>query len=296
MNRKVFILFSIALFSLFYTGPVQAQKKWKKALPTRHAVATNNGKFNIGVKAGAIWSYFRYSEFENTTIDGVLYPIAGLLIEYKTNNRFSIGLNPYVAIRGTKMHHDKIWLTGLGENQTDTTRTRYTCLMNVVGARIPFTYYFNSFLFSGSNSKQFYISVAPEAYYVLGGNIQYAKFRMPQETLIPGSYTSIKIGNANMQRLQLGVTCGSGLSSTHSTSSFSFITKYELAFSFGINNTFSKTETEGSFPQGGGFLGSPYAFLQTGNRSYRALEFTITVMFPVKKQLRGACVNWGEYN
>ncbi len=294
MNRVPLAFLLLIIFLLLYFHPAQAQRKWKKALPEKNGVSYNNGKFNIGIKAGAIWSYFGYSILKNTTYDGIISPIAGLLLEYKTNTPLSVGFNPYVAIRGTSMHHDKVWQSGLG-TQTDTTRTQYTCQMNIVGTRFPFTYYFNSFIFSNPKDKQFYVTLAPEAYYVLGGKIRYSKIDMPQGTF--KSDTSILIGKANMQRLQFGVTCGAGFSSKHNINAFAFVMKYELAFSFGINNIFSKMESQqGGFPENGGFAGSPYATIQQGQRRYRALDFSITLMFPIKKQLRGACINWGEFN
>ena len=294
MNR-VSLVFLFIVFLFLYFHPAQAQRKWKKALPARNAVSYNNGKFNIGLKAGAIWSYFGYSSFKNTTYEGIIGPMAGLLLEYKTN-QLSVGFNPFVAIRGTAMHYDKVWQTGLGQNQTAITRSEYVSQMNIVGTRIPFTYYFNSFFFSNPKDRQIFATLAPEACYVLGGKIRYAKFKMPDHTLIPDSDASVDIGDANMQRFQYGIACGAGLSSRHNINAFTFVMRYELAFCCGINNTFSEVETEGNFPPNGGFGGSPYATVQKGQRRYRALDFSVTVMFPIKKQLRGACINWGEYN
>ncbi len=284
-HSTVFVI--IALLSI--TLPAHSQRQWNKPLRSSNYVAAGVGSLQFGIKLGGLWNYFDYPSLNGnqwnhivgnpakyTHYDGKFGPIAGVAIEYKPNDLFSVGLEGHYAKRGTKMHHNKEYLVSY--TMTDTTNTIFDCNLDALEVRIPFTFYIKTILFSDPQSRGLYASISPEVSYLLGGTMEMTKTRVSNDSIM--EHVLDTVGSSNMQRINYGVNCGVGYWSKHDMQGYSVIMKYELSFDIGVNNTFSNSEQAAS---------------PNNKRFHRAVEASVSIMMPMKKRLRGACIRWGDY-
>ena len=277
------------LFALFFTIATTGISQWQK--PLRSISKPKNSReasFSIAIKGGVAYNYFNYTMLHNVDQMGVIGPLVGLSLEKKQSISFAIGFDILYAQRGTHLSYTKTIPCAIGDYNTF--YREYNLDYKTVELRIPFTYYY---ILPSKSTLRPYVFIAPSITYILGGAIDYRKDLVEEESTQTLQQYDIEVGPANMTPIQFGMIFGGGIWMRKNTKSSYFIVKLDAAFNLGLLDTFTTAEHNGDNE----FLGvSNYDLSQLGKRLYRSAELTTSIMFPIKKRLKGSCINWGEFN
>ncbi len=289
--------FAILFLLLIMIGPATAQ--YRKPLQS----ATNkNGyseaRYNIGISGGitsTYWAHFggtqtHYNAPFNFGLTG------GLVIERMFNANSSLSLEGYFAMRNTQLHYDVInFPVALNVNK-DYYR-QYDAAYQEINVQIPLTYYFGQ---ANSNLRP-YIFVAPRFIMPLSGKMVWQK----KEILDYGtaeqhydedhtSFDTIDMNAQNSRQWNVGLVIGAGLRYKINIGNYYLLAKLDISGHAAAINSFSPDEINGESTNviGAGYI-DPYLL---GMRFNTDATVKLTIMFPLKKQLKGACMTWGEYD
>lgn len=301
--RKISIILALTLATSF-SLQVNAQR-FNRALSSQQIVM-DYSKWNIGVKGGLLINDQIWSNLHVPKHTYHFGPIGGLVVEYCPNphdyplgGHFTIGLEALYAIRGTNMTYDHVFLTSY--SQTGYTKNEYHSTLNCLEGRIPFTFYF-----SVQENLKPYLVVAPTVTYVMGGSINWKKQYITWPTEggdLADSKTvyeaTADVGRANMRNLDVGIDVGAGLWWRYLTKHYYFIFKFEVAYNYGFIDSFSpqeKLKSDGTVDVEEQLGLGDLTYDPVGTRHTHSLEVTASVLFPIKKILKGACHRWGDYD
>ncbi len=289
--------FAILFLLLIMIGHATAQ--YRKPLQS----ATNkNGyseaRYNIGISGGitsTYWAHFggtqtHYNAPFNFGLTG------GLVIERMFNANSSLSLEGYFAMRNTQLHYDVInFPVALNVNK-DYYR-QYDAAYQEINVQIPLTYYFGQ---ANSNLRP-YIFVAPRFIMPLSGKMVWQK----KEILDYGtaeqhydedhtSFDTIDMSAQNSRQWNVGLVIGAGLRYKINIGNYYLLAKLDISGHAAAINSFSPDEINGESTNviGAGYI-DPYLL---GMRFNTDATVKLTIMFPLKKQLKGACMKWGEYD
>lgn len=289
--------FAILFLLLIMIGHATAQ--YRKPLQS----ATNkNGyseaRYNIGISGGitsTYWAHFggtqtHYNAPFNFGLTG------GLVIERMFNANSSLSLEGYFAMRNTQLHYDVInFPVALNVNK-DYYR-QYDAAYQEINVQIPLTYYFGQ---ANSNLRP-YIFVAPRFIMPLSGKMVWQK----KEILDYGtaeqhydedhtSFDTIDMNAQNSRQWNVGLVIGAGLRYKINIGNYYLLAKLDISGHAAAINSFSPDEINGESTNviGAGYI-DPYLL---GMRFNTDATVKLTIMFPLKKQLKGACMKWGEYD
>ncbi len=289
--------FAILFLLLIMIGHATAQ--YRKPLQS----ATNkNGyseaRYNIGISGGitsTYWAHFgetqtHYNAPFNFGLTG------GLVIERMFNANSSLSLEGYFAMRNTQLHYDVInFPVALNVNK-DYYR-QYDAAYQEINVQIPLTYYFGQ---ANSNLRP-YIFVAPRFIMPLSGKMVWQK----KEILDYGtaeqhydedhtSFDTIDMSAQNSRQWNVGLVIGAGLRYKINIGNYYLLAKLDISGHAAVINSFSPDEINGESTNviGAGYI-DPYLL---GMRFNTDATVKLTIMFPLKKQLKGACMKWGEYD
>jgi len=229
-----------------------------------------------------------------------------LVVEYCPNFRdnplggnFTVGLEALYAVRGTNMTYDHEFLTSY--TQIGISKNEYHSTLNCLEGRIPFTFYFPT----QENLKP-YVVIAPTFTYVMGGNINWKKsyitWPVGNEDLADTKNVyeaSCEVGKANMKRIDVGIDVGAGIWWRYLTRHYYFIFKLEASYNYGFLDSFSpqeKLQDDGTVEVQQQLGLGDLTFDPVGTRHNQSFEVTASVLFPIKKILKGACHRWGDYD
>lgn len=287
------------LFSLLIMIGSDAMAQFRKPLQS----ATNrNGyseaRYNIGISGGitsTYWAHFggtqtHYNAPFNFGLTG------GLVIERMFNANSSLSLEGYFAMRNTQLHYDVInFPVALNVNK-DYYR-QYDAAYQEINVQIPLTYYFGQ---ANSNLRP-YIFVAPRFIMPLSGKMVWQK----KEILDYGtaeqhydedhtSFDTIDMSAQNSRQWNVGLVIGAGLRYKINIGNYYLLAKLDISGHAAAINSFSPDEINGESTNviGAGYI-DPYLL---GMRFNTDATVKLTIMFPLKKQLKGACMTWGEYD
>ena len=153
---------------------------------------------------------------------------------------------------------------------------------NTIEAYVPFTYYLT--LSSKRNIKP-YVFVAPRVSYVLGGTMTHTSSDFDINTLdsIPGSssFQQVTFNDTTYRSLNVGATVGVGMLFRINLGNYYFLVKADASANLNALSTFTSAD-----------LFNEFNHLRNCADGY----VSITVLLPIKKQLKGACMKWGEYD
>lgn len=293
----------ITLFFLLVFLCSNASAQFRKPLTSpRDQIQSSEAKWNVGILGGgnlSTWLHFRspaasnwylknYKPFD--TITNSLGYFGGIGAEYKIKNNFSIGLNVVYAqhriqLGFTNDHFPMEWdANGQQINYgriVKGLKASYRC----IEAYVPFTYYMG---LASKNSIVPYVYAAPRVSYVLPDTIASitnttAYYKNDEEnTLISSTSNTVKFNNSTYHRINLGATIGVGSLFKISVGNYYFLTKFDISANFNGLPTFNTGEIENN----------EFNFLRYSTDA----QATLTFMLPIKKQLQGACMRWGEYD
>ncbi len=268
----------ILCFMLLSYGTASAQ--FKKALPNSSHNGQSEARFNIGLVGGpnyTLWQHFNSAQTSDWFV--ISYKpefdfgyFGGIALEYMLKPNSSIGLNVVYA-----QHNMKIGFLNdqfpTGFNQYDTLRYSLSANYRSIEAYIPFTQYIPI----GSKTVKPYVYVAPHASYILDGTMTYLKTTESDTA----AFNTTRINDSTFQKINVGAMLGVGTQFNISVGNYYFLTKIDASVNFDLLNTFTAFDLENEFNY---------------KRHCAGAQISVFFMLPIKKQLQGACVRWGEYD
>jgi hypothetical protein len=309
---------TIAIFlGLFLFIGISAQAQFNKPLQSRNSqVNTNEAKYNIGLIGGVnstYWLHFsgtgtNYHQPINIGLTG------GLTIERIINKYNSVGLEGYYATR--KAHLDYYVLNypvslGLGPEHNWDYFRQLDVDYQEVNVQGILTHYL-----SKSNLRP-YVFGGVRVSVPLSGKMVWQKTKIEnygtsdqQFSNTNFSIDSVQMNAQNMPQFHIGLVAGVGMMYKLNVGNYYFLLKGDISahaavasftvhdgFPFinaSVINSFSHDEIAGESQNviGAGYI-DPYLL---GNRLGTDITAKITFLFPLKKQLKGACMRWGEYD
>ena len=300
--KKLSIILTLALVATLSLS-VNAQRN--KAIRSPQTIM-DYSEWNIGVKGGILFNDQIWSNLHVPSHKFHMGPIGGLVVEYCPNfhdyplgGHFTVGLEALFAVRGTNMTYDHEFLTSY--TQIGVSKNEYHSTLNCLEGRIPFTFYFPT----QENLKP-YVVLAPTFTYVMGGTINWMKsyttWPVGNEDLAETKNVyqeSCDVGEANMRRIDVGIQAGAGIWWRYLTRHYYFIFKLEAAYNYGFMDSFSpqeKLQDDGTVEVQQQLGLGDLTYEPVGTRHNQSFEVTASVLFPIKKALKGACRRWGDYD
>lgn len=239
-------LIAIILLSFVFSSDVMAQR-------LSGSSQNENNRIVAGVKLGANMPrmYYTNQHLKDLPHDFMIGPSLGVFVEFPVLKYVSFATEINYQKRGGATsyiyEHDY--------NVNYDIQTYYASL------RVPFYFYYPI-----KRKVNPYLSVGPDLGYATGGTISLSQPGLD----IPES--SMNINKSNYNRFYFGIILGVGLRHRIDLTNYSWIIKYDVAINWGLTDTFSQSEHEGT--------GSPtniHAYNHQGERFSRGLEVGISI-------------------
>jgi hypothetical protein len=293
MKKLSLILF---LSLLLIGSTANAQGMFRKPLQSQNEIVANEARYNIGITGGLTtthWFHFggtktQYHQPFNFS------PIAGLVVERMFNANSSIAVEGLFAMRNTHLDYNVLNFP-IAINVNKDYHRQYDVDYMEVAIQVPLTYYF------GQGAFRPYVFVAPRFTLPLSGTMQWHK----QEIIDYGTETqhyseegavheTISMNGQNMRSWNVGLVAGVGVRYKLKINNYYLLFKLDASAHAAVINSFSKDEINGDSEIiiGASYI-DPY-LLQKRFNADAALK--LTVLLPLKKSLKGACMKWGEYD
>ena len=290
--KKAYFLILTALLM----GITTAQAQYNKPLQNRSQFYSNEAQYNIGIIGGATMTQWLHiggtkTNYHHPFNFGI---VGGLTLERKLQRNLSVGIEGLYAMRNTQLNYEVINLPVSLTESKDYYR-QLDADYQEVDVQIPFTYYF------GQGNILPFAYVAPRFTLPLSGKMQWQK----KEILNYGTenqsynessavYDTLSMSAQNMRPWNVGLVAGVGVLFKINLSNYYFLIKADASAHSTVVNSFSQEEIDGvSHNVIGASYIDPYLLSYRLNTDVTA---RITIMFPLKKQLKGACMRWGEYD
>lgn len=271
MKKRVFIL----IFSIFSVVSLQAQ--FAKPLKNRNYICRNTSSISIGVTGSFAANDMYYSAVSKSILSLYLAPTFGLVAEWNTMRRVSIGLDASYAMRGTNEVFATEFLTSY--STTTFARVNYTMAMNGVEVRIPVTYY----LGYGENIRP-YLYVAPRFDLWLNGNAKWVR-SYDNDSYQPVVYET-ELNNATNKPFDVSAVAGVGLCGRVMVKKVQFFVKLDMSYGLSVLSNFSQHEVDEDVVfQGWGDIEHE----TLGTRYLQNAEARLTLLVPLRKHLKDAC-------
>ena len=284
----------------------------------------NNAHMNYG--------YQPYSTihlaFDTTCLQSLLNnALAGISVERKLGDYHAVGLDVAFANRNTRLsyHYSRPDTLGVNSKVFADNNIQYSELF----IQVPFTQYMTS----ASKAVRPYVFVAPRVTIPLFGGIQTNSVTYPETSTgylidmndnhVPNQdevaqipVDSIEFSGKNMRRWNIGAVLGAGVQCRIPFGDYYHMTmKLDASCHLGLLNTFSKYERGKAFKkdENGDYIldaegnripdpainavtGQPIDPNVLGKRYISNATVKLTLMFPIKRVPKDACVSWGEYD
>ena len=286
----------IFLFTLLLVGST-AQAQFRKPLQSPNSQLNSmEAKYNIGLTGGltsTYWLHFggtktRYHEPFNFGIVG------GLAVERMLDATNSVTVEGLYAMRNLQLNYEVTnFPVALNEN-----RDYYRQLdvdYQEVDVQAILTHYFSK------NTIRPYVFVGPRVSVPLSGKEVWQKKEILEYGTENQHYSdnnasidTVEFSAQNARQWNVGLVAGVGVMFKLNVSNYYFIIKADVSGHAAVINSFSHEEINGESQNviGAGYI-DPYLL---GMRFNTDVSAKVTLMFPLKKQLQGACIRWGEYD
>lgn len=306
--KKASFIFFLAFVLIGSTANAQFNKPLQSA---SSRVNTSEARYNIGISGGlnsTYWFHFggtktRYKEPFNFGILG------GLTVERMLNKNMSISLEGFYAMRNMQLNyeiHNFPVSLGMGPQHNKDYYRQLDVDYTEINVQAPFTYYFSN------STIRPYVFVGPRVSVPMSGKMIWKKAEIVngQQSSTWTSVDTVGISAQNMWQWNIGVVGGAGVMFKLNVGNYYFLIKADASahaslayFLININpfdvhasviNSFTHEETSGTSQNvvGAGYI-DPYLL---GTRINTDATVKVTLLFPLKKQLQGACMRWGEYD
>ena len=287
---------SIFLLVLLLIGST-AQAQFKKPLQSASSkVNSTEARYNIGLIGGitsTYWVHFGgtktpYKEPINFGIVG------GLSIERMLDASNSIGLEGLYAMRNMQLNYDILNFPD-ALNVNNNYYRQLDVNYQEVDVQAILTHYF-----SKSNIRP-YVFIGPRVSVPLSGKMVWQKTKIEEYGTANqhlneayGSVDTVEMTAQNTRPWNVGIVAGAGLMFKLNLNNYYFLVKADVSAHAAFINSFTREEINGQSQNvvGAGYI-DPYLLGMRFNTDAMA---KITFLFPLKKQLQGACIRWGEYD
>lgn len=263
------------------------------------------------------------STFLTSTLNNAL---AGITVQKKLGDYHAVGLEVMYANRSTTL--DNHYTISYSLDNDSTIFNYNTIQYSELLVQIPITQYFNN----SAKKIRPYLFVAPRVTIPLNGTIAQEKMVFPitenESPLFPQNgdqpnniddtpidTSSFAFSNRNMRSWNIGAVVGLGIQFRIPVGSYYFTTKLDASCYMGLLNTYSKYErgkvvkkdykgNDVLDANGNPVLdlpinfntGKPIDLGLLGTRYISNATVKLTLLFPIKKLQKDACVSWGEYD
>lgn len=295
MKKAYFLI----LAALLIGTTVQAQ--YNKALPsTRSQFYSNEAKYNIGLIGGATMTQWLHiggtkTQYHHPLNFGI---VGGLTLERKLQSNLSVGIEGLYAMRSTHLNYEVLNFPvslGSGPEHNKDFYRQLDVTYQEVNVQIPVTYYM------GQGNIRPFVYAALRASLPLSGKEIWQKkeilnYGTPDQHYSETGATidTVEMTAQNMRPWNVGLVAGVGVLFRINFSNYYFLIKADASYHSTIVNSFTNEEIHGDSQNviGASYI-DPYLLSYRLNTDATA---RITILFPLKKQLKGACMRWGEYD
>ena len=312
MKKAPFVL--ILAITLF-CNPAKAQFN-KPLKPTYSITGTTEAKYNVGITGGLTttrWFHFGgtktpYKQPFNFGLFG------GVVVERMLNKSNSIAIEGMYAMRNTQLNYEVLNFPvslGMGAEHNKDFYRQFDVNYQEINVQVPFTHYF------GQGNIRPFVFVAPRVSVPLSGEMVWQKTQIigygTQNQHLDQStktFDTVAMTAQNTWQSSIGVVAGGGVLFKFTLGNYYFLVKADASahaalahFTFlkekpyvyaSLIDSFTHEEQTGTSQNvvGAGYI-DPYLL---GKRLNTDAAVKVTLMFPLKKQLQGACLRWGEYD
>ena len=295
MKKAYFLI----LAALLIGTTVQAQ--YNKALPsTRSQFYSNEAKYNIGLIGGATMTQWLHiggtkTQYHHPLNFGI---VGGLTLERKLQSILSVGIEGLYAMRSTHLNYEVLNFPvslGSGPEHNKDFYRQLDVTYQEVNVQIPVTYYM------GQGNIRPFVYAALRASLPLSGKEIWQKkeilnYGTPDQhySEVGATIDTVEMTAQNMRPWNVGLVAGVGVLFRINFSNYYFLIKADASYHSTIVNSFTNEEIHGNSQNviGASYI-DPYLLSYRLNTDATA---RITILFPLKKQLKGACMRWGEYD
>lgn len=286
---------SIILFLTLLLIGNSATAQFRKPLQSR-SKTLSEARYNIGLTGGLTSTYWVHFGGTGTKYHHAFNfsPFGGLTVERMFNNYSSIGVEGLFAMRNTHMDYYVLnFPVAINENK-DFYR-QYDVDYMEVDVQIPLTYYM------GQGNIRPYVYVAPRFTLPLSGNMKWQKMEIidygtENQHIDDKTATldTVSMSAQNMRPWNVGLVLGAGVRFKVNIANYYIYLKLDASAHAAVVNSFSKDENNGDseIVIGASYI-DPYLLQKRFNTD---VAVKLSLLFPLKKQLKGACMKWGEYD
>ena len=273
-----------------------AQAQFRKPLQSSIRVNSSEAKYNIGLVGGVTmtrWEHFGGTKTQyNQPFN--FGPVGGLFLERMINSSNSIGIEGLFAMRNTQLNYEVLNFP-VAINQNKDYYRQYDVNYQEVDVQIPLSHYFSQ------GKLRPYVFVAPRVSIPLSGQLIWQKKEILNYGTEEQQYDetnmtidTVSMNAHNAHQWNVGLVAGAGVQYKITLNNYYFLLKLDASYHWAAINSFTNEESQGESTNviGAGYI-DPYLL---GKRFNTDAMVKLSFMFPLKKQLKGACMNWGEYD
>lgn len=293
MKKASLILFSALLL---IGNTAIAQGRFRKPLQSQNTIGANEARYNIGITGGLTTTHWLHFGGTKTKYHQPFNfgPIAGLTVERMFNSNSSIAVEGLFAMRNTHLDYNVLNFPVAINVNKDYYR-QYDVNYMEVAIQVPLTYYFSQGDFRP------YVFVAPRFTLPLSGKMEWQKKEIIDYGTENQHYSedgavheTLDMTGQNMRRWNVGLVAGVGVRYRLRVSNYYLLFKLDLSGHAALINSFSKEEINGESENviGASYI-DPYLMQKRFNTD---ASVKLSILFPLKKPLKGACMKWGEYD
>ena len=290
----------IFLFTLLLIGST-AQAQFKKPLQSANSkVNSSEAKYNIGLSGGLTSTYWVHFGGTKTPYKEPLNYgiIGGLSIERMLNSTTSVSLEGYYAMRKMSLNYNVFNFpvsVGQGSEHNWDYYRQLDADYQEVDVQPIITYYLSK------DNLRPYVFGGIRVSVPLSGNMVWQKKRILEYGTANQHYSNtdsstdtVEMNAQNTRQFNVGLVLGVGVMYKLNVGNYYFLLKADISGHAALINSFTSEEINGESQNviGAGYI-DPYLL---GSRFNTDITAKITLMFPLKKQLQGACIKWGEYD
>lgn len=293
MKKASLILFSALLL---IGNTAMAQGRFRKPLQSQNTIGANEARYNIGITGGLTTTHWFHFGGTGTKYHQPFNfgPIAGLTVERMFNSNSSIAVEGLFAMRNTHLDYNVLNFP-IAINVNKDYYRQYDVNYMEVAIQVPLTYYFSQGDFRP------YVFVAPRFTLPISGKMEWQKKEIIDYGTENQHYSeegavheTLNMTGQNMRRWNIGLVAGVGVRYRLRVSNYYLLFKLDLSGHAALINSFSKEEINGESENviGASYI-DPYLMQKRFNTD---ASVKLSILFPLKKPLKGACMKWGEYD
>lgn len=291
MKKSSIIILTLLLISL------TAQAQFNKPLQSSSSrVNTNEAKYNIGLEGGLTSTYWVHFGGTNTPYKAPFnFGIAGgLIVERMLNGNTSIAVEGLYTMRNTHINYEVLnFPVAINVNKD------YYRQLDVdyqeVDIQVPLTRYLSKGILRP------FIYIGPRVSIPLSGKEIWQKKEIigygtadQHYSETGGTIDTVSFNAQNARQFNVGLVLGAGILYKLNVGNYYLLLRLDASAHAAVINAFTKDEINGESQNviGASYI-DPYLL---GMRFNTDATVKFTLMFPLKKQLQGACIRWGEYD